>query len=65
MEKARLESPNAIEVVANAKSDQDVEDMVFTQTQEGYMVDEEALTESSNAERIADDAVPADGKEIS
>lgn len=64
VEKARLESPNAIEVVANAKGDQDVEDMVFTQTQEGYKVDEEALNESSNAQRIADDSVPGEGKEI-
>jgi predicted Na+-dependent transporter len=64
VEKARLDSPNAIEVVANAKGDQTVEDMVFTQTQEGYTVDEEALTESSNAERIADDSLPGEDKEI-
>lgn len=66
VEKARLESPNAIEVVHNAKSEegQDIEDLVFTQTNEGYKVDEEALNESSNAERIADTAIPADGKEI-
>lgn len=66
VEKARLESPNAIEVVANAKDDQDIENMVFTQTQDGYKVDEEALKESTNAQRIAEDsALPADGKEIS
>ena len=64
VEKARLESPNAIEVVANTKGDQDVEDMVFTQTQEGYQVDEHALNESSNAERIAGKSLPGEGKEI-
>jgi len=65
VEKARLESPNAIEVVhnPNSKVDQDIEDLVFTQTHEGYRVDEEALTESSNAERIAE-SIPAEGKEI-
>lgn len=67
VEKARLESPNAIEVVHNAKSmeGEDIEDLVFTQTQEGYKVDEEALNETSNAERIADDVLPVEGKEIS
>jgi len=66
VEKARLESPNAIEVVhnTNSKDDQDIEDLVFTQTNEGYRVDEEALNESSNAARIADDALPIEGKEI-
>lgn len=66
VEKARLESPNAIEVVhnANSKDEQDIEDLVFTQTNEGYKVDEVALTESSNAKRIVEDTLPGDGKEI-
>jgi len=66
VEKARLESPNAIEVVANTKDDQDIENMVFTQTQDGYKVDEHALTETTNAERIADsgESIPAEGKEL-
>jgi len=50
VEKSRIESPNAIEVVGN-----DIENMVFTQTQDGYKVDEDALTEKSNARRIADE----------
>eukprot|EP00934_Nitzschia_sp_Nitz4_P004894 Nitzschia sp. Nitz4//scaffold10_size219509//203174//204390//NITZ4_001463-RA/size219509-augustus-gene-0.256-mRNA-1//1//CDS//3329533025//4884//frame0 len=71
VEKARLESPNAIEVVHNANTDdaKDTEDLVFTQTKEGYQVDEEALHESSNAERISDatmeSSLPVEGKEIS
>jgi hypothetical protein len=51
VEKARLENPNAIEVVHNPgqKENQNIEDLVFTQTQEGYKVDEEALNEPANA----------------
>jgi hypothetical protein len=51
VEKARMESPNAIEVVhnTNQKDDQDIEDLVFTQSMEGYQVDEESLHEMSNA----------------
>jgi predicted Na+-dependent transporter len=65
VEKARLESPNAIEVVANSKDDLDIENMVFTQTPDGYKVDEEALKESTNARRIAEsDSLPADGREF-
>lgn len=66
VEKARLESPNAIEVVANSKDNLDLENMVFTQTHDGYKVDEEALKEMSNAKRIAEhnDNLPADGKEF-
>ena len=66
VEKARLESPNAIEVVSNSKGDQDIENMVFTQTQDGYRVDEDALREKSNAKRIADDgeALAVEGREF-
>ena len=66
VEKARLESPNAIEVVSNSKDDQDIENMVFTQTQDGYKVDEDALREKTNAKRIADDgeALAVDGREF-
>jgi hypothetical protein len=51
VEKARLESPNAIEVVynTNQKDEEDIEDLVFTQTLEGYQVDEESLHERPNA----------------
>jgi hypothetical protein len=63
VEKARLESPNAIEVVYNTTSQREhdgqeqgngagttaIEDLVFTQTNEGYKIDEESLHESTNA----------------
>ena len=51
VEKARMESPNAIEVVYNTsqKTEQDVEDLVFSQTNEGYQIDEDALNETTNA----------------
>lgn len=51
VEQARLESPNAIEVVYNnnPKDDRDIEDLVFNQTMEGYQVDEHALHEKPNA----------------
>ena len=51
VEKARMESPNAIEVVYNTsqKTEQDVEDLVFSQTNEGYQIDEDALNETANA----------------
>jgi Sodium Bile acid symporter family len=51
VEQARLESPNAIEVVHNnnPKGDGDVEDLVFNQTVEGYQVDEASLHEKTNA----------------
>jgi hypothetical protein len=111
VEELRLESPNAIEIVHANQKDQDIEDLVFTQTSEGYTVDEHSLNESANATarerqplsdepgvelsggisslrnrasgnhqaeqtqeslsfdddghiRIADDSVPADGKEL-
>ena len=80
VEKARLENPNAIEVVHNPKeNNENVEDLVFTQTNEGYKVDEEALNEPTNAAlgsgsgsggggiiSSSEDAttIPADGKEI-
>jgi hypothetical protein len=66
VEKARVESPNAIEVVANSKDNVDLENMVFTQTHDGYKVDEEALKEMSNARRISEhnDDLPADGREF-
>lgn len=51
VEQARLESPNAIEVVhnSNPKGDDDIEDLVFNQTMEGYQVDESSLNEKTNA----------------
>ena len=51
VEQARLESPNAIEVVhnSNPKGDGDIEDLVFNQTMEGYQVDESSLQEKTNA----------------
>ncbi|KAG7355867.1 bile acid:sodium symporter [Nitzschia inconspicua] len=51
VEQARLESPNAIEVVHNnnPKGDGDIEDLVFNQTIEGYQVDEVSLHEKTNA----------------
>lgn len=51
VEQARLESPNAIEVVhtSNAKADGDVENLVFNQTMEGYQVDETSIQEKTNA----------------
>jgi len=51
VEHARLESPNAIEVVhnSNPKDDCDIEDLVFNQTVEGYQVDESSLQEKTNA----------------
>jgi len=51
VEQARMESPNAIEVVhnSNPKSDGDIEDLVFNQTIEGYQVDESSLYEQTNA----------------
>ena len=52
VEKARMDSPNAIEVVHG---------QVFTSTNEGYKVDEESLRESTNAEH---QRIPADDKEL-
>lgn len=51
VEQARLESPNAIEVVhnSNPKDGGDIEDLVFNQTVEGYQVDEGSLREQTNA----------------
>lgn len=51
VEQARLESPNAIEVVHNNndKGDGDIEDLVFNQTVDGYQVDEASLHEKTNA----------------
>lgn len=51
VEQARLESPNAIEVVhnSNPKGNGDIEDLVFNQTMEGYQVDESSLQEKTNA----------------
>lgn len=51
VEQARMESPNAIEVVHNnnPKCDGDIEDLVFNQTIEGYQVDESSLYEQTNA----------------
>ena len=83
VEKARLENPNAIEVVHNPKQDDgnnNIEDLVFTQTTEGYKVDEEALNEPTNAAlgsgmagnisnnitspSSSEGNIPAEGKEI-
>jgi predicted Na+-dependent transporter len=52
VEQARLTSPNAIEVVHNNNptGDEDVEDLVFNQTTEGYQVDETSLHEKTNAD---------------
>lgn len=63
VEQARLESPNAIEVVhnSNPKDDGDVENLVFNQTVEGYQVDESSLREKTNAglqESRIDDGSP-------
>jgi predicted Na+-dependent transporter len=44
VEKARMEAPNAIEVVYNN------DDLVFTQTIEGYKIDEDSLHERANAD---------------
>lgn len=53
VEQARLESPNAIEIVHNNNptggDDGDIEDLVFNQTVEGYQVDESSLQEKTNA----------------
>jgi len=51
VEQARLESPNAIEVVHNnnRNDEGDIEDLVFNQTVEGYQVDESSLQEKTNA----------------
>jgi hypothetical protein len=51
VEQARLQSPNAIEVVHNnnPKGEGDIEDLVFSQTVEGYQVDEVSLHEKTNA----------------
>jgi hypothetical protein len=56
VEQTRLESPNAIEVVYNnnPKDDQDIEDLVFNQTVEGYQVDEHSLHEKPNFSVQAD-----------
>ncbi|KAL3912406.1 MAG: hypothetical protein SGILL_006896, partial [Bacillariaceae sp.] len=52
VEQARVTSPNAIEVVHNNNptGDEDVEDLVFNQTKEGYQVDETSLHEKTNAD---------------
>jgi len=51
VEQARLESPNAIEVVHNNNPSDDggIEDLIFNQTVEGYQVDESSLQEKTNA----------------
>lgn len=49
VEEARLESPNAIEIVHANQKDQDIEDLIFTQTNEGYTVDQNSLEEPANA----------------
>ena len=47
-----MTSPNAIEVVHNHNpiGDEDIEDLVFNQTTEGYQVDETSLHEKTNAD---------------
>lgn len=64
VEQARMESPNAIEVVhnSNAKGDGDAGNLVFNQTTEGYQVDESSMREKTNADlqesrRIDDDSL--------
>ena len=65
VENARLDSPNAIEVVHGHSGEEDLDNMVFTQTSEGYKVDEGQFEETSNAERISkENKLPADDKEL-
>lgn len=65
VENARTDSPNAIEVV-HGQGEEDLDNMVFMQTNEGYKVDEGQFEETSNAERISKDAnaLPVDDKEL-
>lgn len=50
VEQVRLESPNAIEVVhSDIQKQDDIDDLVFSQTVEGYQVDENSLQERPNA----------------
>ena len=51
VEKARLESPSAIEVVhtENQKDEEDGQDVIFNQTMQGYQVDQQSLHERPNA----------------
>ncbi|KAL3943347.1 MAG: hypothetical protein SGBAC_002588 [Bacillariaceae sp.] len=65
VENARTDSPNAIEVV-HGQGEEDLDNMVFTQTNEGYKVDEGQFEETSNAERISKGAhaLPVDDKEL-
>lgn len=71
VEQARIESPNAIEVVhnSNPKGNDDIEDLVFNQTIEGYQVDESSLQEKTNAglqeqRRMEDDTLHAEAGEF-
>jgi predicted Na+-dependent transporter len=59
VETARIDSPNAIEVVHGQDDEQ-----VFTSTNEGYKVDEGQFHETSNAERISEEKLPIDDKEL-
>eukprot|EP00980_Cylindrotheca_fusiformis_P028740 scaffold22641_cov206-Cylindrotheca_fusiformis.AAC.10 len=59
VETARMDSPNAIEVVHGQDDEQ-----VFTQTNEGYKVDEGQFHETSNAERISENKLPVEDKEL-
>ena len=64
VEQARLESPNAIEVVhnSNPNGEGDVENLVFNQTVDGFQVDEHSMKEKTNAglqeSRRIDDSSP-------
>jgi predicted Na+-dependent transporter len=50
VEQARQESPNAIEVVhSDIQKEEGIDDLVFSQTVEGYQVDENSLHERPNA----------------
>ena len=61
VEQARQESPNAIEVVhsdVQKEGGGDGDDLVFSQTLEGYQVDENSLHERPNAALHANESNP-------
>ena len=71
VEQARLEAPNAIEIVHNNNPtvDGDVENFVFNQTVDGFRVDENSMKEKTNAglqesRRIDDDTPQVEAGEL-
>uniref|UniRef100_A0A7R9WUT5 Uncharacterized protein n=1 Tax=Craspedostauros australis TaxID=1486917 RepID=A0A7R9WUT5_9STRA len=64
VEGARRESPNAIEVVYGTaqqkEGDENIDDLVFTQTNDGYEFDENSRHEQSNAQLASPTAGAAD-----